>query len=159
MQKLSLCDEGFQRAAFRSATFSNQFCDDENSDRNRLDKIFNWRTLDLGNQLAVHVVLEDSDAPTQLVFTTTGASEVAEGHGHAFWQEQVGGTPLQDFSCRARVGFDYVEVDAEAHTMKVVLKVHSLMMTLPPKVRITKCTASEIQDFVRASKRIRLHRL
>jgi hypothetical protein len=122
-----------------------------------MNTICNWLPLDKGNQLVVSVVLEESDAPTQLVFATeTG---IVQGTGQDFWNLQVGTTPLHDFICQVRVEFQFVQVDMQKKTIQMILKVNCLKMARKPKATIVKCNEDELEAFSRAVKRIRVDRL
>jgi len=123
-----------------------------------MNMICNWLPLDMGNEMVVYVTMEASDAPTQLVFVEDDGT-VTQGHGFEFWRAQVGDTPLHDFLCQARLELQFVDVDKERKTLKLIVKANCLKMARRPKARIVACTDDEVEAFVRAVKRIRVNRV
>jgi DNA gyrase subunit B len=54
---------------------------------------------------------------------------------------------LEEFVCQVRLEFQFVDVDIDNSSMKVVTKAHCIKMALPPKARIVKCEDEELQAF------------
>jgi hypothetical protein len=159
MQKLAEYDEEVRRLAMPSMFYLRRYKDmfDESDQNPNMNKLCNWIPMDMGDEIVVNVVLEDSDAPTQLVFM--GSDGPVTGQGWDFWRQQVGDTPLHDFLCQVRLEFQFVAVDIKNKTMKVVTKAHCIKMALPPKPALVKCTDEELEAFARAVKRIRVNKL
>ena len=120
---------------------------------------FNWMPL-LRDESAimVNIVLEGSDAPTKLSFIGSDGS-VQQGEGLEFFKAQLGGSKIEDFSCKVWAEMQFVDVQVEMFRKLVAVKVHSIALAKTPKEEVVSFTQDHINSFVRAAKRIRVNRL
>lgn len=120
---------------------------------------FNWMPM-MRTETAVmaNIVLEGSDAPTQLCFIGDDGS-VQQGVGLEFFKTQLGDSKLEDFSCKVWAEMQFIDVQSEMMRKTVVVKVHSMALAKTPKEEVVSFTQDHIDCFVRAAKRIRVNRL
>ena len=108
--------------------------------------------------MLVNIVLDGSDAPTQLCFIGDDGA-VQTGAGLEFFKTQLGDNKIEDFSCKVWAEMQFIDVQTELHRKSVAVKVHSMALAKTPKEKVVSFTQNHIDSFVRAAKRIRVNRL
>ena len=117
----------------------------------------NWLPLlRSGSGIIGNVVVDHSDAPTRLHFLTDAGVE--SGEGIEFFTRAIGALKFEDFRYKALAELQFVEVrdENDVKSMKLAVKVHSLVFAPPPpKETVVSHTSDELESFVRASKKVR----
>ena len=131
----------------------------ERSDMLNRDSGLNWLPmLRTETQIMTSIVLQGSDAMTQLCFVSEDGS-VQQGEGLEFFKAQLGDCKIEDFSLKVRAEMQFIDVQNDMHRKTVAVKAHSMALVRSPKEEVASFTQDDISSFVRAAKRIRINRL
>lgn len=101
--------------------------------------------------MLLHLVLENSAAPTPLRFITHGV--IKKGMGRTFLDECRGNIPWQDYKCKAKVLLECIHQTDDY--INVTVTVLSIIFAAPPKRVIVDYAADEEAAALRSAKRFK----